>query len=227
MASDGALHVRRGRGDGEDHQRGQHAKRIVMPFIVRTIVGVAAGSVSRLRKSTSTHRSHRTTVIARTMPPTIGFAGRHSRALDHIVCRRFWCGGLRQYISTPLGLSWLPRTRDCSGSLSDNLICVPEVTATEASRSFADLLDGVEHRGRDVHDRSSWTCRGRTRTGARLLRSRCQGAATTSSTRPGMDCRGRRASPVARGRGAVLTVLLLDTSVLVDVERDWVRSRCV
>jgi prevent-host-death family protein len=24
---------------------------------------------------------------------------------------------------------------------------VPEVTATEASRSFADLLDGVEHRG--------------------------------------------------------------------------------
>jgi len=30
---------------------------------------------------------------------------------------------------------------------SDNLISVPEVTATEASRRFADLLDGVEHRG--------------------------------------------------------------------------------
>jgi prevent-host-death family protein len=30
---------------------------------------------------------------------------------------------------------------------SDNLISMPEVTATEASRSFADLLDGVEHRG--------------------------------------------------------------------------------
>lgn len=31
--------------------------------------------------------------------------------------------------------------------LSDNLICIAEVTATEASRRFADLLDGVEHRG--------------------------------------------------------------------------------
>lgn len=30
---------------------------------------------------------------------------------------------------------------------SDNLIYMPEVSATEASRSFADLLDGVEHRG--------------------------------------------------------------------------------
>jgi prevent-host-death family protein len=26
-------------------------------------------------------------------------------------------------------------------------MCMPEVSATEASRSFADLLDGVEHRG--------------------------------------------------------------------------------
>lgn len=31
--------------------------------------------------------------------------------------------------------------------LSDNLIYMTEVTATEASRRFADLLDGVEYRG--------------------------------------------------------------------------------
>ena len=30
---------------------------------------------------------------------------------------------------------------------SDNLILVSEITATEAARSFADLLDAVEHRG--------------------------------------------------------------------------------
>jgi prevent-host-death family protein len=30
---------------------------------------------------------------------------------------------------------------------SDNLIVVSEITATEAARSFADLLDAVEHRG--------------------------------------------------------------------------------
>jgi prevent-host-death family protein len=30
---------------------------------------------------------------------------------------------------------------------SDNLIQMPEITATEAARSFADLLDAVEHRG--------------------------------------------------------------------------------
>lgn len=30
---------------------------------------------------------------------------------------------------------------------SDNLIVMPEISATEASRRFADLLDGVEHRG--------------------------------------------------------------------------------
>ena len=30
---------------------------------------------------------------------------------------------------------------------SDNLILMPQVSATEASRRFADLLDGVEHRG--------------------------------------------------------------------------------
>lgn len=32
-------------------------------------------------------------------------------------------------------------------TLSDNLIHVPTVSATEAARRFADLLDGVEHRG--------------------------------------------------------------------------------
>ncbi len=31
--------------------------------------------------------------------------------------------------------------------ISDNLIFVSEITATEAARSFADLLDAVEHRG--------------------------------------------------------------------------------
>ena len=30
---------------------------------------------------------------------------------------------------------------------SDNLIFMPDVTATEAARRFADLLDAVEHRG--------------------------------------------------------------------------------
>ncbi|WP_426571275.1 type II toxin-antitoxin system Phd/YefM family antitoxin [Aquihabitans sp. McL0605] len=30
---------------------------------------------------------------------------------------------------------------------SDNLILMPEISATDASRRFADLLDGVEHRG--------------------------------------------------------------------------------
>lgn len=30
---------------------------------------------------------------------------------------------------------------------SDNLILMPEISATEASRQFADLLDAVEHRG--------------------------------------------------------------------------------
>ena len=33
------------------------------------------------------------------------------------------------------------------GLESDNLIDMPEISATEASRRFADLLDGVEHRG--------------------------------------------------------------------------------
>src|SRR4029077_15626497 len=35
-----------------------------------------------------------------------------------------------------------------------------------------------------------------------------------------MDCRGRRAPSLPRGRGAVLTALLLDTTVLIEVERD-------
>jgi prevent-host-death family protein len=35
----------------------------------------------------------------------------------------------------------LPPTR------SDNLIAVVDISATDASRRFADLLDGVEHRG--------------------------------------------------------------------------------
>lgn len=30
---------------------------------------------------------------------------------------------------------------------SDNLIHMPEISATDASRRFAELLDGVEHRG--------------------------------------------------------------------------------
>ena len=30
---------------------------------------------------------------------------------------------------------------------SDNLIYMPDISATDASRRFADLLDGVEHRG--------------------------------------------------------------------------------
>lgn len=30
---------------------------------------------------------------------------------------------------------------------SDNLIDVPDISATDASRRFADLLDAVEHRG--------------------------------------------------------------------------------
>jgi prevent-host-death family protein len=34
-----------------------------------------------------------------------------------------------------------------SDQASDNLIFVSEITATEAARSFADLLDAVEHRG--------------------------------------------------------------------------------
>lgn len=34
-----------------------------------------------------------------------------------------------------------------SPELSDNLIGMPEVSATEAARNFADLLDAVEHRG--------------------------------------------------------------------------------
>lgn len=33
------------------------------------------------------------------------------------------------------------------GGWSDNLIHVSEVSATEAARSFANLLDAVEHRG--------------------------------------------------------------------------------
>jgi prevent-host-death family protein len=31
--------------------------------------------------------------------------------------------------------------------LSDNLISMTEITATDAARSFADILDAVEHRG--------------------------------------------------------------------------------
>lgn len=30
---------------------------------------------------------------------------------------------------------------------SDNLIGVPEISATDAARNFADLLDAIEHRG--------------------------------------------------------------------------------
>ena len=30
---------------------------------------------------------------------------------------------------------------------SDNLIDVPEISATDAARNFADLLDAIEHRG--------------------------------------------------------------------------------
>ncbi len=30
---------------------------------------------------------------------------------------------------------------------SDNLIHMPDVTATDAARNFADLLDAIEHRG--------------------------------------------------------------------------------
>lgn len=30
---------------------------------------------------------------------------------------------------------------------SDNLIAVPEISATDAARNFADLLDAIEHRG--------------------------------------------------------------------------------
>lgn len=30
---------------------------------------------------------------------------------------------------------------------SDNLISVPEISATDAARNFADLLDAIEHRG--------------------------------------------------------------------------------
>lgn len=39
------------------------------------------------------------------------------------------------------------QTRKSSARCPKNLINVSEITATEAARSFADLLDAVEHRG--------------------------------------------------------------------------------
>lgn len=39
------------------------------------------------------------------------------------------------------------RTRETGRSGSDNLIRMPEVSATDAARNFADLLDAIEHRG--------------------------------------------------------------------------------
>ena len=40
-----------------------------------------------------------------------------------------------------------PAYTSTKGRESDNLIAVSEVSATDAARNFADLLDGVEHRG--------------------------------------------------------------------------------
>lgn len=40
-----------------------------------------------------------------------------------------------------------PCKTPATSSVSDNLISVTEVSATEAARKFADLLDAVEHRG--------------------------------------------------------------------------------
>jgi len=54
-----------------------------------------------------------------------------------------------------VGRTVVARERDSGGgprgiereAVSDNLIRVSEITATDAARSFADLLDAVEHRG--------------------------------------------------------------------------------
>jgi len=64
---------------------------------------------------------------------------------------RIGCHDARQIAVLPLvAARWVMSVIDNRvqiASRSDNLTAMAEVTATEAARSFADLLDAVEHRG--------------------------------------------------------------------------------
>ncbi len=95
---------------------------------------------------------------------------------------------------------------------------MPEITATEASRSFADLLDGVEHRG----ERYTIVRRGRVIAQLEPVSTASGAAAKALLRRHRVDStwsRGRRAEKRVDRRGAVLSQLLLDSNVLISAER--------
>ena len=79
---------------------------------------------------------------------------------------------------------------------SDTLIRMPEISATEASRRFSDLLDGVEHRG------ETYTIVRRGRVVAKLEPAAAFTGADLKATAPGSS-----AGPPVNGSDAVFVAV--------------------
>lgn len=98
-----------------------------------------------------------------------------------------------------------------------------EVTATEAARTFADLLDAVEHRGERFTIVRRAKAIARLQPGERGPWGGSEGATAPPCARPGVDagCGGRALT--CRARGASLSRLLFDTTFLIDADRSGER----